>query len=33
MTDLGDLGGGQAEATGINDSDQIVGWSIKAVTI
>ena len=33
MTDLGDLGGGQAEATGINDSDQVVGWSIKAVTI
>ncbi len=33
MTVLPDLGGGQAEATGINSSDEVVGWSIKAVTL
>ena len=33
MTVLPDLGGGQAEATGINSSDEVVGWSIKAVTM
>lgn len=32
MEDLGDLGGGQAEAFDMNLSDQIVGISLKAVT-
>ena len=33
MTSLPDLGGGQAEATGINGSDQVVGWSIKPLSM
>ncbi len=33
MTNLPDLGGGQAEVSGINNSDEVAGWSIKSNTI